>query len=615
MNTEPILTETEPTGSGYLKNVRGPSRAFLLLLAAAAVSVFLLITLGGVVRVTDSGLGCPDWPLCHGRLLPPLEFHTIIEYSHRLAASFTSTLVTVAAAIAWWRYRRVRHIVLPLTFALALIGVAAGLGGITVLLELPPTIVTLHLATAELIFALLLATLVWAWRSRRPQRSAADPRVRHGAAAAALTTLVVIISGSYVVGSGAGTACPQWPLCGSGALPSYSAGWLHMVHRLIAAIGALLTVWAALMAWRRRGDSASIGWASALAGGVAIAQVLVGAANPWTGFSAVARAAHLSLATAMWGSFVVLGALSWQPSPDAKVEGRSAIWAVLADYIALTKPRIILLLLVTSLGGMFLAAKGVPPLSTAILVLVGGSLAAGGANALNHYFDQDIDQRMRRTQQRPLPAGRIPPGRALWFGVALNVIAFIMLALGVNLLSALLTLGATVFYVVVYTRWLKRTTTQNIVIGGAAGAVPPLVGWAAITGGLDLPALYLFAIVFFWTPPHFWALALLLRNDYERAHVPMLPVVMGIPETVKSILLHSLILVSITILFFTVQAVGWLYLSGAVLLGAYFLFLSWRLFRTQAISAARHLYLYSLLYLALLFALIIVDSVVAPWPR
>lgn len=615
MESQPILDITETARPVRALEVRVPSRVFLALLGIAAVAVFLLITLGVVVRVTGSGLGCPDWPLCHGRLIPPLEFHTLMEYSHRLAASLTTTLVVLSAAVAWWRYRRLPFIIVPVTLAASLVVVAAILGGITVLLELPPTVVTLHLAAAELIFALLLATLVWAWRTRRPKGALADLGVRRWAVAAALTTLVVIVTGSYIVGSDAGTACPQWPLCGGDALSTYSAGWLHMAHRLIAALGALLAVWAAWTAWRRRGDSASIGWASAVAGILVVAQVLVGAANPWTGFSTLARAAHLSLATAMWGSFVVLGALSWQPGHAARVEGRRAVWALLSDYVALTKPRIILLLLLTALGSMFLAAHGVPPISTAVLVLVGGAMAAGGANALNHYFDQDIDEQMRRTQRRPLPARRIAPSHALAFGLAMNLVAFVLLAAWVNLVSALLTLGASVFYVVVYTRWLKRSTTQNIVIGGAAGAVPPLVGWAAVTGGLELPALYLFAIVFFWTPPHFWALAILLRDDYARARVPMLPVVAGIPATTKSILLHSLILVSITLLFFTVRAVGWLYLGGAVLLGAYFLFLAWRLFRTQTIRAARHLYLYSLLYLALLFTLVIVESLVNPWPR
>ena len=278
------------------------------------------------------------------------------------------------------------------------------------------------------------------------------------------------------------------------------------------------------------------------------------------------------------------------------------------DYLVLTKPMIIVLLLITALGGMFLAAQGVPPLSTALLVMLGGSLGAGGANALNHFLDRDIDTQMHRTKVRPLPGNRIAPRNAFVFGVALNVLAFGVLALFVNLLSALLTLGATLFYVLVYTMWLKRSTPQNIVIGGAAGAVPPMVGWAAITGGLELPALYLFALVFFWTPPHFWALSLLLRKDYERAGIPMLPVVRGIPETVRSILLYSFLLVSISILFVTIQTVGLVYATGAVGLGAILLYLAWRLFRMESINAARHLYLYSLLYLTLLFVFVMVDS-------
>ena len=283
-------------------------------------------------------------------------------------------------------------------------------------------------------------------------------------------------------------------------------------------------------------------------------------------------------------------------------------WSVLSDYLALTKPPIILLLLVTALGAMFLAAQGPPPASTALLVLLGGGLGAGGANALNHYWDRDIDARMSRTRRRPLPAHRIAPWRALGFGALLNVIAFAILATWVNLLSAALTLSATLFYIVVYTWWLKRSTPQNIVIGGAAGAVPPLVGWAAITGGLDLAALYLFAIVFFWTPPHFWALSLLLKGDYSQAGVPMLPVVVGVAETARSILLHSILLVTITILFVTVDGLGWVYFAGALGLGGLFLVYALRLLRAPTRREARRLYLYSLLYLALLFLFVALDG-------
>ena len=291
--------------------------------------------------------------------------------------------------------------------------------------------------------------------------------------------------------------------------------------------------------------------------------------------------------------------------------GRAASMARLAaDYLTLTKPPIISLLLVTALGGMFLAAQGVPSLTTLLLVCAGGALGAGGANAINHFLDQDIDALMSRTSQRPVPGNRISPARALAFGIGLNVAAFLLLATNVNLWAAVLTLAATLFYVFIYTGWLKRTTPQNIVIGGAAGSIPPVVGWVAVTGGFELPALYLFAIIFFWTPPHFWALSLLIQKDYERAGIPMLPVVAGRERTIQNIAGYSVVLVALTLLFGFTNAVGFVYLGVAAGLGVFLLFLAWQLHRDQTSRRARHLYLYSLLYLALLFVGMMADSVI-----
>ena len=282
------------------------------------------------------------------------------------------------------------------------------------------------------------------------------------------------------------------------------------------------------------------------------------------------------------------------------------------DYITLTKPPIILLLLVTAAGGMFLAqgqaAGGLPSLGLMALVWLGGALASGGANALNHHYDRDIDGIMQRTRQRPVASNRISPARALIFGIALNVVAFGILALWVNLLAAGLTLAATLFYVLVYTRWLKRSTPHNIVIGGAAGAIPPMVGWAAVTGTVELPAVYLFAIVFFWTPPHFWALSLLIQKDYERANVPMLPVVASRDFTVSTIFLYSLALVGLTLMFALTDAVGWVYAGAALALGGIFIWLAWRLRQDESSSNAKKLYLFSLLYLGLLFVAVMVGA-------
>ena len=298
----------------------------------------------------------------------------------------------------------------------------------------------------------------------------------------------------------------------------------------------------------------------------------------------------------------------------ASVEERpQSVLAVLNDYVTLTKPPIILLLLVTAAGGMFLAqahteAGGLPSLTLMLLVWVGGALASGGANALNHHYDRDIDGIMQRTRQRPVASNRITPARALIFGILLNVVAFAILFTLVNWLAAALTLAATLFYVLVYTRWLKRTTPHNIVIGGAAGAIPPMVGWAAVTGTVELPAVYLFAIVFFWTPPHFWALSLLIQKDYAEANVPMLPVVASRGFTVSTIFLYSLVLVGVTLMFALTDAVGWIYGGCALALGGVFVWMAWRLRQDESSGNAKKLYLYSLLYLGLLFVAVMVGA-------
>jgi len=281
---------------------------------------------------------------------------------------------------------------------------------------------------------------------------------------------------------------------------------------------------------------------------------------------------------------------------------------VVSDYITLTKPKIISLLLITALGGLFLASKGVPEWQLVLVVLVAGSLAAGGANAINHFLDRDIDYIMHRTKSRPVAGKRILPRNALIFGVLLNIVAFVVLAVFANPLSAILTLAATLVYVFVYTIGLKRRTPQNIVIGGAAGAFPPLIAWAAVTGNVGLGAIYLFAIVFFWTPPHFWALALMIKEDYSEAGIPMLPVVKGDLETKKSIVLYVVLLLALTLMMLVTREVGLIYGIAAAVLGLGWLYYAVRLLRTEGILKAKSTYLYSLAYLALLFVFIMIDA-------
>jgi protoheme IX farnesyltransferase len=334
---------------------------------------------------------------------------------------------------------------------------------------------------------------------------------------------------------------------------------------------------------------------------VFLVAIALGGVVAWSGDATWASVLHVgAAATALAASLLlVLRAFGGTPTPLASAR----------DYLTLTKPRIMTLLLLTGAAGMFVGAQGVPPLGLFVVTMLGLAFACGGASALNHVLDRDIDVLMgSRTKERPVASGRVTPEQALEFGVLLGALSFVVLASAVNLLTATLALVGNLFYVVVYTRWLKRSTPQNIVIGGAAGAVPPLVGYAAATGSLALPALWLFLIVFLWTPPHFWALALMIKNAYAAAGVPMLPVVRGDRETARQIVLYSVGMVAFTI------AVGYwfgpLYTVAAVVLGAAFLVLAVRLRRDLSRARAQVLFHYSLAYLALLFVAAALDPVI-----
>ncbi|HET8968161.1 MAG TPA: heme o synthase [Gaiellaceae bacterium] len=329
--------------------------------------------------------------------------------------------------------------------------------------------------------------------------------------------------------------------------------------------------------------------------------IALGGVVAWSGDASWAAALHVGAAAVALGValVVVARALRGDAVPPASAR----------DYLTLTKPRIMTLLLLTGAAGMFVGAQGVPPLGLFGVTMLGLALACGGASALNHVLDRDIDALMgSRTEARPVATGRVSPEQALEFGVLLSALSFALLASAVNVLTAVLALVGNLFYVLVYTRWLKRSTPQNIVIGGAAGAVPPLVGYAAATGDLGLPALWLFLIVFLWTPPHFWALALMIKKAYAAAGVPMLPVVRGDRETARQILLYSIGLVTFTV------AVGlWLgpvYTVAAAILGTILVALAFLLRRDLSTARAQVLFHYSLAYLALLFVAAAIDPLI-----
>ncbi len=371
------------------------------------------------------------------------------------------------------------------------------------------------------------------------------------------------------------------------AVVSGAAGW-GTAHRVLAAVA--LPPLAAL---------AAIAWVSAR-------RLLTPALAALTFFALAAlltgRAAHVGFASLALAAAVLVGARSWRSeSPQGPAR----------DYLTLTKPRIMSLLLLTGGAGAFVGAGGTPAAGPFALTMVGLALACGGASALNHYLDRDIDRLMgSRTASRPVASGRVPPERALEFGLALSAFSFVLLDSLVNLPTALLALAGNLFYVLVYTRWLKRSTSQNIVIGGAAGAVPPLVGYAGASGHLGWAALAMFAIVFIWTPPHFWALALMLKEHYARAGVPMLPVERGDRETAKQIVWYTLVLVAATIVPVAFGVFGVAYAVAALVLGAVFTWYALELRRTLAKRSAARLFHYSLLYLALLFVAMALDTVI-----
>jgi protoheme IX farnesyltransferase len=289
----------------------------------------------------------------------------------------------------------------------------------------------------------------------------------------------------------------------------------------------------------------------------------------------------------------------------------SALTRTLNDYYELAKPRIIYLLLITTVAAMVMAAGGMPPLHVLVLTVIGGALASASAGAFNCIYDADIDAVMKRTRERPIPAGRISIRNAVIFATVLGVASFALFYIFVNPLAAWLSLGGNAFYVLVYTMWLKRTTPLNIVIGGAAGAVPPLVGWAAVTDHIGGPALGLFALIFLWTPPHFWSLALVVETDYDKAHVPMLPNIAGVQRTKLEIFVYSIILVVASLALYPLHVMGALYFAAAAVLGGIFILDAVRAWRDTGLESARRLFKFSLLYLALMCVFMVLDRIIA----
>jgi len=602
-----------------------------ILAAATLCTAWAEIFWGGVVRLSKSGLGCADnWPLCNGKVYPFWEQPVLIEYIHRLIALLISVLVATLLVVVWRTQRRNRWLFGPALLAVAFFIVQALLGAIVVWFNLKSGLVMAHLATSMLLLATLGVLTVNAFPRPLPRRGVrlvGFDRFPMLALGATVFAYIVLLSGAYTTSQHAGAACTTWPLCNGRLVPldgTLFVTGVQMVHRLFAYALALVLIPLYLRARRNKPAFPLFARLTGLACGLVLLQITIGVVQVVNLLPGWLVSLHIGNAAALFATLVLTTGFAFR-ARVATMAGDSAVGmsgdsdaamtshseerepSLASLYFKLTRPRVIPLLLITTLCAMLVATKGVPSFGLIVVTLLAGALMAGGAHAINAYIDRDIDQEMKRTRTRPVVTGAIPPRNALLFGIVLGAIGFALYLAFVNLLSALLGLAGLLFYVYVYSLWLKRRTVQNIVIGGAAGAFPPLVGWSAVTNHLSFAALVLFAIIFLWTPPHFWALAILIRKDYEGVGIPMLPVVIGEERTARHIAAYTVVLIVVTLLLAIGQVMGTLYIAVALLLGAGFLYYVGRLLKETNKASAKRVFVYSNLYLALLFLGMVLD--------
>ena len=582
------------------EDLRDRARLWRLSLALVALT-FVLIALGGVPHATA--------PLDQRAWLPGDPARDSISALHRVTAALTGVVAIALAGFAALRLRTDRRVLSGAVSIVALLTVQ-GLSLATASREnWRVWAVGAHFGAS----ALLFAVAIWLALLPRAEQSAhmwPAPSTRYLALlrSSVAAVFLVLLSGAALTTGAMTPTCAGWPLCGNGLTSLGPTSWnTQLLHRALVFGAGLLITALFVETWHsRRHVTAAMAPALAVVAIFAVESV-AGAFTAWTNASESRAALHFVVATLVWG--LLIGALVTQSaSATARVaDAARPFRAVARDYLRVTKPGIIVLLLITTLGAMLLAGPGWPAPWLVLTTLFGGTLASGGASALNCYLDRDIDGRMARTRKRPIPTGGLSPAQVRRFGIVLSALAVLELALLVNPLAALLALAGNLFYVGIYTRWLKRATPQNIVIGGAAGAFPPLVGWAAVTGSLEPAAFVLFAIIFYWTPPHFWALALLKANDYRRAGIPMLPVTHGEQHTRRMILLYALLLVAVTLLMTLTGIVGWLYAVAALALGGAFITLAARMYVAGDNRLAWRLFKFSNYYLTALLAAMVLD--------
>lgn len=414
------------------------------------------------------------------------------------------------------------------------------------------------------------------------------------------------LAGRIVTLTSARAFCVGWPVC----VPTASLGWLKLAHMSLVGIASILMLLVFRKAWREQRGHDIILPLTTILGVMFFGQALVGAIQVTQSFAEHLVILHRLTTIALWVSLILLVYVSGVVVHDEAHPVALHAGQRIKDFFALTKPLIVGLLLITTYGGLVIGMRAWPSFSLTMWTLLGGALAAGGSSALNQYIDRELDKHMQRTAKRPLADGRLTNAEGLAFGLGLTLASYYVLACFVNGLAALLSLAGIVYYVILYSLWLKKATVQNIVIGGGAGAIPPLVGYAAATGNLDWTAWILFAIIFMWTPPHFWALAIVRRNDYERAGVPMMPVVRGELETRKQILIYTVELVAITLLLPMLNLAGTIYLIACLVFGGALLYAAWAVWKHGGNKLAWRMYRWSSTYLVFIFVAIMLDAVI-----
>lgn len=421
-----------------------------------------------------------------------------------------------------------------------------------------------------------------------------------------VSVFLITILGRIVTVTGAWAFCVGWPLC----IPSEPLGYLKLAHLMFVGVAAVLMVLVWRKAWREQRHHNLILPLTTVTGVLFFGQAFVGAIEVMRAYPFHLVVLHALTAVALWISLGILvfvsGAMAKDIPEIIKLDARQRT----KDFFILSKPLIVGLLLVTTYGGLVAGSKAWPSASLTFWTLLGGALAAAGSSALNQFIDRELDKNMQRTSKRPLADNRLTSAEGLSYGLALCLASYYVMAGFVNLLAALLSLAGIFYYVIFYSVWLKKATVQNIVIGGGAGAIPPMVGWAAATGELGLAAWILFAIVFMWTPPHFWALAIVRMKDYERAGVPMMPVVHGEEKTRRQILIYTVELIAVTLLLPIFNLAGMIYLVSALVLGGLLLYAAWRVWKVGGNKVAWTMYRWSSMYLAFIFLAIMIDAVV-----